>query len=413
MSLQSGRLRCFRVATGRVVLPFGDPVRDVHVGLTTVGQRQAAAVAACGLELVDVADVAEVSERPALVLFDDVFVTEMALRQFVAQALSAREDLALAMEDGPLARATDPFGEVRREGEDRVYDLAVLVDPAPVRDVAELHRRAKPWRMPARERTTRLALPPSVGADRTPGAREADAPITARIVAPVRHWVQVLRLAQLSIGVELLDALRAEPRRMLRLRLMPKRDPWSVSRKLVFVHPTARVHPTADLEAAIIGPGAVVEAHAHVHRSVLGANVRLGDHAVVVGCMLAERVQVLRASYIALCAAMPGGTLASYKVQMSLFGRDVFLTTSAWLIDAKLKGEVQVEHEGQRHAVGPFLGCCLGHRVTLGAQVLVQAGRAVPNDATVVGAPDRFLSQIGEVAPPGVSTVRDGRLVPL
>ena len=406
-------MRCFRVATGRRIAPFGDPVRDVHVGLTTLGARQAAAVQACGLALVEVEAIAEVTERPAVVLFDDVFVTEMALRHFVARAMSATEDLALAVEDGLVARATDPFSEVRREGEDRVYDLAVLVDPAPVADLADLHRRARPWRLPARERTARLALPPSLGADRTPGTREADAPITARIVAPVRHWVQVLRLAQLSVGVELLDALRREPRRLLRLRLMRGRDPWKVARKLVFVHPTARVHPTADLEAAIIGPGAVVEAHAHVHRSVLGPGVRLGDHAVVVGCMLGDGVQVLRASYLALCAAMPGGTLASYKVQMSLFGRDVFLTTSAWLIDAKLSGQVQVEHEGRRYPVGAFLGCCLGHRVTLGAQVLVQAGRAVPNGAVVVGAPERFLSHLPAEAPGGVCTVRDGRLVPL
>jgi hypothetical protein len=406
-------LRCYRVASGRRVAPFGDPVREVHVGLFTLGARQEAAVAACGLPLVDVPALSAVTERPALVLLDDVFVTEMALRQFVAHALSAREDLALAVEDGLVARATDPFGEVRREGEDRVYDLALLVDPAPCPDLAALHARTRPWRLPARERTARLALPPSLADDRTPGQREADAPITARIVAPVRHWVQVLRLAQLSIGVELLDALRREPRRMLRLRLMRRRDPWAVSRKLVFVHPTARVHPTADLEACIIGPGAVVEAHAHVHRSVLGAQVRLGDHTAVVGCLLGDRVQVLRASYLALCAAMPGGTLASYKVQMSLFGREVFLTSSAWLIDAKLRGQVQVEHEGRRHAVGPFLGCCLGHRATLGAQVLVQAGRAVPNDAIIVGSPDRFLSRVDDAPAGVVTTIRDGRLVPL
>jgi len=404
-------VRCYRVASGARIAPFGDLARDLHVGVRTVAEAQEAAVRACGLELVDVCDISEVSARPALVFYDDVWFSEMALRQFAAAALGAKEDLALSLPPGMLARAVDPFDELAKtEQGGLLQDLAVIVQDAPLSDREGLLPRCRPWELPSRQINARMVLPPSLSADHAPGSREADAPITARIVAPVRHWVHVLRLSQMSVGVDLLDNLRRNPRVMFRLRWMRNRDPWKVARKLVFVHPTARVHPTADLEAAVIGPGAVVEAHAHVHRSVLGPGVRVGDHSSLVGCTLAEDVQVLRASYLALCASMPKATLASYKAQLSLFGREVFLTSSAWLIDAKLKGQVKVQHNGEPKAVGPFLGCCLGHRVTLGAQVLVQAGRAVPNDAVIVGSPERFLSQVPDKAPADVCTVRMGRL---
>src|SRR5262249_49383542 len=151
-----------------------------------------------------------------------------------------------------------------------------------------------------------------------------EAPLSARVVARVTHWVHLLRLAQLSIGVTVIDRVRRRPSLALRLKLL--RDPWARARKISFVDPTARIHPTADLERGVIGPGAVVEARAHVHRSIIGAGVEIGDHAAVVGCTLAEGVQVLRASYFAHCASMPKSTLASYKAQLSLFGREVFLT---------------------------------------------------------------------------------------
>lgn len=415
--LESGLVQVYRVRTGRRIPPFMDEVRDLYVAERAVGAWQADAVKAAGFSLVEIDELEQVTERPAVVFADDVWFSEMALRQFLADARAQGGDRVLAMPAGAAARATEPLqGAPLSEGGARLHDLYYLSTATALGSFDALKERCVPLSIERRERTTRLALPPSMVLGES-GHREeggtAEAPLTARLVANVRHWIHLLRLSQLAIGVTLLDRLRADPRLALRLRWSRRKGPAEVARRLVFVHPTAQVHPTADLEAAVIGPGAVVEAHAHVHRSIVGAGATVQDHAVLVGCTLAERVQVLRASYLAFCAAMPGGTLASYKVQLSLFGRDVFLTTSAWLIDAKLKGEVRVEHDGHLVPVGPFLGACLGHRVTLGAQVAVQAGRAIPNGSLVVGDPGFFASECGEYPEGTVLTVRGGRLVPL
>ena len=411
-------MRAYRVRSGRVIAPFLDEARDLWVGTETLAAWQEAAVRGAGLELEEIATPEEATERPCVIFWDDVFFTEMALRAFLADVLRSADDTTLALPASPLTRALGPMADASElEGGGLAFDVFHLVSPSGHRGREALRRAARPVLLSAPERTTSLRVPPAF-LQAEAGGRQAEqrveAPLTARIVGHVRHWLHLLRLSQLSIGVALLAELRRRPGLALRLRLGRARDPWTLGRRLRFVHPTARVHPTADIESAVIGPGAVIHAHAHVHRSVIGPGVEIGDHAVVMSSTLAERVQVLRGSYLALCAAMPAATLASYKVQLSLFGREVFLTSSAWLLDAKMMGEVQVEHEGRLVPVGSaFLGSCLGHRVTLGAQVTIQPGRALPNGVVVVSPPEQFASRVGSFPEGTLLTVREGRLVPL
>jgi hypothetical protein len=425
-------VKAYRVKTDRRIAPFGDPARDLFIGVRTLADWQAESVRGAGLELADVDTIEAARDRPCLLFFDDVFFSEMALRQFLADTLRESEDCQLAIEESPLLRALEPLQGARAiDGGAAfgVFHLAKGGDLEQAKRAASAASeggsegfaragpagQAKPVFVRRREKEIELRLPPLVGdGEGRVTQKRTTAPLTARIVAHVRHWFHVLRLSQLSIGIEIVERLRKQPRMLLRLRMMKGRDPWELARKINFVDETARVHPTADLECAVIGPGAVVQAHAHVHRSVVGANVEISDHAAVVGCTLAERVQVLRASYLALCAAMPGGTLSNYKAQLSLFGRDVFLTTSALLLDAKLEGDVSVEHEGSLASLGtPFFGSCLGHRVTLGANVTVLPGRAIPNGQTVVGGVDQIVASAPDYPEGMLLTVRNGRIVPL
>ena len=370
---------------------------------------QARACAEAGLELHDVQSLESIeAARPIVVFFDDVFFTEMAIRNFVAEVIGDAEDRSLALPDGGAWRSLGVMQDALKVDPDaHAFDIFYVAQAPAIESRQALRDRAKPLVLDAAERQVPVRMPPVEGAPETVA-------FTVRIAAHVRHWIHLLRLSQLAVGVLLAEEIRRHPRRLLWAKLRG-RSGWKLARSLSFVHPSADVHPTADLEAAIIGPGSKIRAHAHVHYSVLGQDVEVGDHAVIMGCTLADQVQILRASYLALCASMPGSTLASYKVQLSLFGRGVFLTSSAWLIDAKLKGDIRVEHQGELVAIGsPFLGSCLGHGVTLGAQVAIQPGRSIPNGSTVVGPPEGFAGSVSEDASPNrVLTVRNGRIVPL
>jgi acetyltransferase-like isoleucine patch superfamily enzyme len=403
-------VKAYRVRTGRTIAPFQDPVRDLFVGARTIADWQEAAVRGAGLDLTEVDAAAEAKERPCVLFHDDVFFTEMALRNFLADAMGAKGDVALAV-DAAALHPVEPLQDARPCEGGFAFDLFRLESDGPPDEIAA---RSRPLLLARRALEVELRLPPIAGEGKRVTNKRVEAPITARIVANVRHWIHLLRLSQLSIGVEIVERLRKKPRALLSLRLMKGSDPWRIARKVNFVDPSARVHPTADLECAVVGPNAVIHAHAHVHRSVLGPGVEIGDHARVVGCALAEGVHVMRASYFALSAALPGGTLASYKAQLSLFGRDVFLTSSALLIDAKLDGEVEVEHRGARVSIGsPFLGVCLGHRVTVGANVAILPGRAISNGVTVVAPPETFVRATPEYPEGTLLTVRNGRLEPV
>lgn len=374
----------------------------------TVAEWQERACRAAGFELVDVPSI-EAVEAPAVFFYDDVFFTPLTLRFFAIECLRASEDIALALPDSAAEGALSLLdGASKVEGGHR-FDLFFLKNKPGAETRAGLAARIPPRMLPHRERKIRLKLPRS-GAE----GGGVEASLTSEFACHIRHWIHLLRLSQLAIGGLLLEALRERPWKALGIALAARRSPWAALRRMVFIDETASVHPTASIEASVIGPGAVVRAHAHVMNSVLGKDVDVGDHAAVVGCTLAERTQVLRASYFAHCAAMPGATLANYKAQLSLFGRDVFLTSSVLLLDAKFESEIRVEHEGRLESIGSkYLGACLGHRSQLGAGVALAPGRALPNDVVLVGPPGSIAKTMPAHGGPGPMTVRDGRVVPL
>src|SRR5215472_6916630 len=98
-------MRAYRIPSEWRIAPFGDLVRDLYVGTGTIAEWQARAAASCGLVLTDVAAVEDAKERPAIVFSDDVFFTEMALRQFVARMMSEPIDARLAVPDSATLRA--------------------------------------------------------------------------------------------------------------------------------------------------------------------------------------------------------------------------------------------------------------------------------------------------------------------
>src|SRR5262245_11531697 len=98
-------MRAYRIRSRQTIAPFGDEVRDLYVGVDPIHVWQEQALAACGIDLSDIDDPALATERPCFLFFDDNYFTEMALRQFVADALSAKADVAMAMPDSAVMRA--------------------------------------------------------------------------------------------------------------------------------------------------------------------------------------------------------------------------------------------------------------------------------------------------------------------
>ena len=402
-------MQAYRIKTSRIIHPFDEPAVELYVATRSVRQWQEDACSGCGLDLIDLEEVTELPSAPCIVFFDDVFFTEMALRHFTADAMSSDEDIALAMPDCHAARAVEPAGDIKRgEHDSFIFDVFALKSGRKFQSRDELRNQCVPkiQRMRAAPITVRVP-------NFNDGPGLVDVEITARVVAHIRHWVHVLRVSQMSVAVLLLDAFRQQPSRIIRTKWR-KRLGRSYQDLRNFIHPSANIHPTAYIENSIVGENCIIGPHSHVHSSVLGSGVNIGDHVNLMSCTLAHGVQVLRTSDLAYCCAMPGANLSSQKVQLSLFGRDVFLTSYAKILDAKLQGSVHIEHDGQFIDLKTsFLGGCIGHRSILGANTTLQVGRAIPCDVTVVGDPNQVISRIEDYEHGVILTIKDGILVPL
>ena len=107
--------------------------------------------------------------------------------------------------------------------------------------------------------------------------------------------------------------------------------------------------------------------------------------------------------------------ISNYKLQVSILGKNAATSTWAGLIDAKLTGDVDVFHQGQKVSTErQFLGSCIGHNAYIGAKVLIMPGRSVPNDAFVAMRSDELISTIPADMPKGVPHMRDGgTLIPI
>ncbi len=402
-------MRAYRVASGRTIEPFGGEVGALYIGVLSLASWQERVCSALGMVVEDV-EAPPVIDEEALVFSDHSFFTEMALRHFLADAMAQKGNLRLAMPDSVVQKALAPASDAELIEGGFAFDVFIVQEKVAQLSLEILRDSCKPVVLKSWEIRQRVRLPPAMGQE----SGVSEVPLSVRYAGHVCHWLHLLRLSQLSIGVELLSRMRTRRFQLLRMRLLGKADPWVLGKKMNFVHPTARVHPSADLEFAVIGEGAVVGAHAHVHRTVVGPGVDIGDHAAVMGCCLAESTQVLRASYFALCASMPRATLANNKAQLSLFGEDVFLTTTATLIDARFSGSIKVRgDQGLVDTGTAFLGVCLGHRVKVGAGVTIQAGRSVANGQVLVGVPGSFLERHGDFPEGTVVTIKDGRPVPV
>lgn len=444
-------MRALIVETGRKISPFDEAPGLAHWAGTTVGAAVRAALERRGISVIELLPDAPVPPAPredthTLVLADHMFVSDKCLGDFLDAALSAWEHgdiasttpirLALARtpavdfvrpvssavvepldERGPGARPPKAW-RVEAEATERVAFDCFLVDNLP--DVASAREllerlREKSARVVVAKRELGIPLRLPVLGD----ARETRAlvPVTSTVAAHVEHWVHVLWLNQLAFGVRWMELVRAHKFWAVWRTLAA--FPWfplpRVLRSFVWRGRNVRIHPTAHVEASILGDDVVIGPRASVRNSILGRGVEVGDHGTVLSSSLGDRVFVTPRTFVVWSAAYPDAVISNYKLQVSLLGRGASLSTWAGLIDAKLQGSVDVKQDGVLVSTErSFIGSCIGHGAFVGAKVLVMPGREIPNGTFIAMRPDELIVDVPAALPPGVPLVRDrGTLIPL
>ncbi len=435
-------MRALIVTTGRLISPFQEAPGFALFGPSTVATTRRALLEQRGLhvDVVGADDLVPPGAGPVVVFADHCFVSQKCLGDFLGAAfdvVASGKNARLALHKTPSVEFTlplssaaiEPFdpsgpgarqearGKHERAAEKRVaYDCFFAANVDVGLTGAQLLDRLRSESVRVVVQKGELAIPiplPTLGDG---GSHVMLMPVTSTLAAHVEHWVHILWLNQAAFGTRWLDIARAH-KLWVAWRALTA-PPWSFAaftKRFVHLGKNVRIHPSAWVEASIIGDNVVIGARASVRHAVLGDGVVVGDHATVLSSTLGQGVKVTPRTFVVWSAAYPGAVLSNYKLQVSLIGKEASLSTWAGLIDAKLQGTVEVRHDGVlRSTERSFLGSCLGHGAHVGAKVLLLPGREVPNGAFLTMRDDELVREIPADLPKGVALVRDqGTLVPL
>jgi hypothetical protein len=413
-------VRVYLVPRGDIIHPFDVRASDCPIGGRTLADDRAQTLKRLKADVTE-ADLEDELEGPALVLADDVWATHQALKLFLGPAKKRESPARLALPTSGVHDLLRPLQDVDEVNGAALFDVAWL--PA--------GQRATPAALFALEDHVAVALKELIVDVPTPkyilGRDEPlQFPLSSTVVMRVRHWVHVLRAGHIAPAALLLDRARRNPlAAALRALLGFRLGKLSRDRALraAFVHKGKRcfIHPTATVEASILGDDVTIGAYSYVTGSVLGDRVRVEQRAHVEQSCLGADTFVSKNSSISACVSFADTDVCTNGIQACVVGPRCGLTSFARPLDlvpgersslerpSVAGGEVQVLDGGELRGAGPLpCGVAFGPEVFVGADVVIAPGRAIPRGVRLVGDPDRALRRPPE-PDAGTGTVRDGR----
>jgi carbonic anhydrase/acetyltransferase-like protein (isoleucine patch superfamily) len=396
----------------RVIAPFGLEVDDCGLGMATFGDWRAGVIA--GLGDARDAGVDEPIDGPALVWSDDVWVTRRALRGFLREASRATEPTRLCLPRSRLLELFLPLQDVEVDKEGRAaFDVGFI--PAGARASP-----AEVWLLPPHQ----WCAPPykeialEVPAPRYILRRDSPTltmPLTSTVAMRIRHWVHVLRAGHLAPQVTLLERATSQPIRSAMRGLLSARITKAARLRALRARFSYRgrgtfVHPTATVEASVLGDGVSVGAYSYVTHSVVGAGSVIEQRAHVSGCSLGPRTFVSLNSSLQACVTFGDTDACINGVQACVIAQRCALTSFARPLDLAVEGPVRVEDEGRLREAGELpCGVAFGPGVFVGADVVIAAGRAIPRDVRLFADGSGVLQKVPADLQPGNYAVVDGR----
>jgi carbonic anhydrase/acetyltransferase-like protein (isoleucine patch superfamily) len=406
-------MKGYLVELGGVLEPWGDPVGSLPVANRPLRQWSEDALRAAGCAAVERVPLDARLTGPALVLADELWLTPALARRFAQAVQGAAERRALALPPGPLLDFSLPLQRLTLAPEGAPpcwgYPLAWL--PPGVEASACAWEGAALELIPVQHDAQELPIHPAL----VPSGRLV-VPFGDESALRLEHWMHLLRANQLALLAWGAHLVRREPWRLL----------WAAARALSFNkhRVMARlgsqgrgcdIHPTAVVEASVLGDGVRVGAHAVVRFSHLGDKASVSDLACVESSVLGAGASVARTGVLQGCVLMEGACTGFPGIQLSVLGAGAFSGGAVLLADFKPGGNVQVRHRGAVVDAGsPLLGCAVGHRTRLFMGATFYPGRAIPNDLTILGSTEHAVARIGSDLPTDrLLVARGGGVTPL
>lgn len=410
-------MRALLIKTGLRISPFDDPVGESRVLDTPLATWMDVALRGAGASEVieSVGPLTIGGPGESLVLSDDLWMTPELLAAFVAGARARGTPALLALETGLFTEFSAPLQELREVPGER----SLLVYPMA-------------WCPPGHEATLEgavLALefepllvhqdvqPLDMAVHRVfaPDGKIA-MPMTALAAIRIGHWLHILRANQLALMAWGARLLKQSPLRLLWALLRARSfNKWRVMAKLTTRGRGCDIHPSAIVEASLLGNDVTIGAGAIVRHCHVGDGATISDQCHVSYSVIGAGAAVSRTGILMGMVLYPGANTGHPGFQLSVLGRDTFMGSEVVLADFKPDGDVMVRHRGELVSSGTrLLGCAVGHECRLLFRAMFYSGREIPNRLTVVGSPRDIIMKIPDGLPTdAILTNRGGTLGPL
>ena len=339
----------------------------------------------------------QVITGPALLVEEGMWVTPKVIKKFLELVREATRPTALALSEGEVTEFSGALQNLHRieVGEVPVLVYPVLYIPPKVSFTC---REFEGWEIS--ELDTAILEPALVPLELPvhPILSESGIiryPLTDVMPVRVRHWTHIMKANLAALLTWGYDMMKERPLALLWAVIRAcSFNKYKVMNKLVQKGKNCDIHPSAVVEASVLGDNVRIGANAFVRFSHLADRSYVGEGCQVMYSVLGEGAGVSRMGLVSGCVLYPGANSGHYGIQLSLVGREAFLGADVMLTDFSPSGFIKVLDRGRLVSTGSrLLGCAVGHEAKL-LRVVVNPGREIPNKAQILGPINEFVSKI-------------------
>ncbi len=373
-------MKAYRILRQKTIEPFRDSPLDVPILNQRLGEIQCAHLKQAGVELVEEVP----TNEPYLLISDAVWFTAEIVRLFLKECQHLKPGQRLYCDHEGWKELMEPLQDIEHG-----YDIA-YVEGEPSFEGAELI--AFDWGLTQTEPNVHITM------------REATKSLWGgpAVAHHIDHWSHILRVNQLAIANRAYEVQLQWKRSSIfgkivmvmsllwRVRSLNKQ---TILSRIGSIDKSAKIHPTAVIEACDIGPNVEIGPYSVLRGSVIGEGVKIEEHATVNLSVVGAGAQIGRYATANLCLLYDEALIShGGGLQGCLFGRRSFGAIGVQILDLSFGRNVKVQKDGEWVDSGQrFLGAAVGHEAILGNAVRINYGVAIPNKTTIVAATDDLV----------------------
>jgi acetyltransferase-like isoleucine patch superfamily enzyme len=403
-------MKAYCVGSASVIEPFRDSPADCPILGQPLGEYQAQALRELGIDLVNVSDRAQIEDAQEHLIFSDcLYFMPKLVAEFLSRSRTQQQPTVCALKPGLITQRTVTATQTVKTYDDRVeYQLEYVPAGEQRQNSVQpivIDADVFSWCIPMPAHMLGESL--SVSEFGIPGY---PLPMTDKLLVQIEHWTNLWMANVCALFLTGATVRQASTSQKLALALKARSvNPWTVLRQKNQIGKYCDIHPTAYLENVKLGDGVIVGAGAVLRSATIGNGCAIGNNAVVELSVLGDRCHVMNNCAIQMSLVFSGLFTMARIISASVCGNDTFVGDGVTLTDFRMDGKsIAVMKAGQKvDSQSPILGCCLGHRVYLGAGTIVAPGRAIPNGYRLAVESDRLIRMNGDEVP-GYQVVKGG-----